>query len=204
MPVRVLKDGQMVDRLGGYTGIGPTGKKTYSGYTTVESANAVLKDEDVADHLLELVKAGDHPGLAYISDEDSEDDDESSPDPELVGENERLKATVAQQEQKIEELESKLEEAENGRDELTASAVEAQSELAAANERIEELESAGPAEGSEPVTYTNIQGFDPNDYNQPQVLDYFANASPDEVARVQDVEKSGQNRQQIMGFKAAE
>jgi hypothetical protein len=175
MPIRVLKDGQMVDRLGGYSGIGPSGKKTYSGFTTVEHANTVLQDEEVAEHLLELVKAGGHPGLVYVADEgDGEDID---------GDDGELKDALDAAKARISELESELE---------------------AAEERIAELEGdedKSDGSGSD-AEYGDIEGYDPSEYNQPQVLDYLKGASPDEVKRVQDAEKSGQNRQQIMGYKA--
>jgi hypothetical protein len=202
-----MKDGQMVDRLGGYSGLGPSGKKTYSGYTTVEPINKVLQDDEVAEHQLEAVKAGLCPGLAYVSDEEAKEDGEgafSDPDPELVGEVERLKVVTSQQQQVIDDLDDRLNTANNGNDELTARVAELESELVSANERVEELEGAGSGEPADPVVYTHIQGYNPSDYNQPQVLEYLAGASPAEVQRVQEAEGQGQNRQQIMGYKAAE
>jgi hypothetical protein len=70
MPVKVIKDGQMVERLSGDASLGLGDRKVRVGYTTIEYAGAILADDQVDDQLLELVKDGEVPGLAYFDDED--------------------------------------------------------------------------------------------------------------------------------------
>lgn len=66
-PVKVIKDGQMVDRSGGSGSIGAAGRTVALGYTTIEVAGAIIDDDQLDDALVERVKAGEGPdGLAYF------------------------------------------------------------------------------------------------------------------------------------------
>lgn len=76
-PVRVITDGQIVDRSAGDAAIGNTGRSIALGFSRVEMAGAIIPDDEVDRGLLELVKSGDGPaGLVYF---ESEEDAEAQP-----------------------------------------------------------------------------------------------------------------------------
>jgi hypothetical protein len=73
MPVRVNRDGQIVERVSGYADIGASGRKVSLGSSEVMTLGTVLNDDQIADYLLEMVKNGECPGLTYLSEENADE-----------------------------------------------------------------------------------------------------------------------------------
>jgi S-adenosylmethionine synthetase len=69
MPIKVITDGQIVHRLGGSASLGAGDRKVMLGYATVETAGAVLQDEEVSEEFLQLVKDGEVSGAEFYGDE---------------------------------------------------------------------------------------------------------------------------------------
>jgi hypothetical protein len=69
-PVKVTRDGKLVNRIGGEAAVGLAGRKVVVGFSSIHTAGTVLRDEEVAPELLELVKDGEVRGLDYYEDEE--------------------------------------------------------------------------------------------------------------------------------------
>lgn len=81
MPIKVNRDGQIVHRLAGSASVG-NDKTVMLGYATVEQAGAVIKDDEVSDDFLKLVKDGEVDGVEYFGSEKAARESETPGSPE--------------------------------------------------------------------------------------------------------------------------